>query len=581
MVSRGVGNNAKPLLRRLLRAGVSAFCVLALPQTGLAQTASEITPESFQPPQIRLQGAVVFTGEPGVQAPPGSENLSISIADVNLVDAFPELADANAAYQTRLTRGRIAVSEIFDATSDLEAAYARAGFVLARIVLPVQRLSDGGSLRVLVVDGFVETVEAPQAPTEVRERLEEVTDRIVDKPGLTLRELERALLLAGDIPGVALGSALAAGQRPGGTVIALDPQYRSVTGFFGFDNIVSDTLGNVFFNGGLEFNSPFGLGESIYFRASGAPSGYLGDEPRLRTLAAGFALPIGSDGLLFNFEVTDSRTAPDQPIAPTTSEFERFSFRLFYPWIRSRDRNVSTQISLDRTSDTQELTIGDTTVPIYNDVLTVLRIGANASFRSASGANLQAGLNLSKGLDAFGSRGSEDVGTGTPLSRAGADAEFSKLVLAGTYQRPLGEQFALSVTGRAQVNFGDILPTSEQFSIAGPDDLSGFDSGAVRGDNGWMLRSELAWQNEIALGGIPVVLSPYVFAAAGSVRREQPTIVEAARVDAFSYGIGVDLFASGASVFQSGSLRIEYGRGERDDSGPDENRLTILGTYRF
>lgn len=565
-------------LRGILAAG-AGLCLGA--QSLLAQTASEITPESFQPPQIRLQGAVVFTGEPGVQAPPGSENLSIAIGDVALEDASPVLAEANAAYRERLTRGRIAVSEIFEATSDLEAAYARAGFVLTRVVLPVQRLSDGGRLRVVVVNGFVEEVDAGAVPDEVRRRLEAVTEDIVDKPGLTLKELERALLLAGDTPGVALGSAIAAGQRPGGTVIALDPQFRAVTGFVGFDNLVSDTLGEVVLNTGVEFNSPLGLGESIYLRVSGAAGAFLSNEPRLRSLAGGFAVPLGNRGVTFNMEVTDSRTAPDTPLAPTTSKFKRTSFRLFSPWIRSRSLNVSSQLILDLVDDRQFLKAGAIRSGVYRDALTVLRFGTNVSILAESGARFSGGAFLSKGIDALGARGAADVGTGVPLSRAGADANFTKFLIAGTYERALGERMGLLVTGRAQTSFGDPLTTSEQFAIAGPNELSGFDSGSVRGDSGWMIRSELSWKRDLEIGGQSFSVSPYIFGAMGSVRRELPTAVEAARTDAVSYGIGVDLFANTNSSFRSGSLRIEYGKGERDDAGPDDNRLTIFGTYRF
>src|SRR5690606_25811986 len=101
------------------------------------------------------------------------------------------------------------------------------------------------TLRIAVVDGFVETVDTTNAPPEIRRRIEALTAPLVGRPGLTMTELERQLLLAGDVSGVALGSALATGSRPGGTVIALDPQYRKVTGFVGFDNFAPTELGSI------------------------------------------------------------------------------------------------------------------------------------------------------------------------------------------------------------------------------------------------------------------------------------------------------------------------------------------------
>jgi POTRA domain, ShlB-type len=43
-------------------------------------------------------------------------------------------------------------------------AYARAGYVLARVSVPDQKLNDHGVLRIVVVDGFVEKVEVDNAP---------------------------------------------------------------------------------------------------------------------------------------------------------------------------------------------------------------------------------------------------------------------------------------------------------------------------------------------------------------------------------------------------------------------------------
>ncbi|MEM6340476.1 MAG: ShlB/FhaC/HecB family hemolysin secretion/activation protein [Pseudomonadota bacterium] len=560
---------------------IALSAAFALPEIVASQTASEVTPDSFQPPQQRLSGAVVFTGQAGTQAPPGSENLSIQIADVTIEDPLPQLDTANSAYRERLTRGRIAVSEIFEATADLEAAYAQAGFVLTRVVLPEQSLSDGGVLRVVVVNGFVEAVDDSRVSDQVRGRVGGLTQNLLDKPGLTLAELERALLLAGDTPGVALGSALAAGQRPGGTIIALDPQFRPVTGFVGFDNLVSDDLGEPILNGGLELNSLFNLGESIYFRATGSPSGFLSGDPRYRTLAAGVAFPIGLSGLTFNLEFTNSRTQPDTIAAPTTSTFDRQSLRLFYPWIRSRNVNLSSQFSIDFQQDEQDLAMTTGDSALYRDELVALRFGTNLSLQQESGAFFQGGVILSQGLDGLGARSAADAASGPPLSRQGADADFSKLVLAASYQQPLGENLSLALSGRVQSSFGDALVTSEQFSITGAQELSSLDSGAVRGDNGWVLRGELSTQRRIDVAGLSLVASPYLFAAFGSVKRERPTTVETSRTDASAYGIGVDLFLSTDSRFRSSSVRVEFGRGERDDSVPDDNRLTIFGTYRF
>lgn len=543
-------------------------------------TASSVTPESFQPPLQKLGGALVFSGATGTRAPAGAEQIGITLSGVNLSGGLPQMAAANAAFEARLTRGRVAVSELFNAVGTLEEAYANAGYVLARVVLPQQSLRDGGVLKVTVVNGFVEQVEQGNAKPQVQARLDALTAPLVGRPGLTLAEIERQLLLAGDTAGVALGSSLGAGQQAGGTVLRLDPEYKQVTGFVGFDNANADELGPETFNAGVELNSPFSYGETFYLRGSGAAQDLLSSNPRYRVIAGGVVVPIGISGLAFNAEFTTSDTTPDNAAAPTRSNFDRQSLRLIYPFIRSRQLNVSTQFSIDRQQDEQALFTAAGLTPIYEDSTTVLRFGGNVNYLHDDGAVTDVGAVLSRGVDAWGARSFADVGTGTPLSRQGADAEFTKLSLSAFHQRNLSQRVSLSVTARAQFSFGDPLVTSERFGLAGARELSGFDSGTLRGDSGWMIRAEVAHRSDVQVANTALILSPYAFVAAGSVSIEQPTAVEVRKENAQSYGIGLDIFPQTTSQFRSSSLRIELAKGERDN-GSDNTRFSISGNFRF
>ncbi|MCR8827334.1 ShlB/FhaC/HecB family hemolysin secretion/activation protein [Pseudosulfitobacter koreensis] len=539
----------------------------------------------MQPQLQRLNGAVVFTGRTGTEAPPGAEEIGITLSGVDLRNPLPQLAAQNAAFRARLTSGRIAVSELFEATAALEEAYADAGFVLTRVVLPQQSLRDGGVLRVEVVNGFIERIDTANVPANTRSRIDGLTAPIVNKKGLTRAELERQLLLAGDVPGVALKSALGAGDAPGSAVIALDPEYRPVTGFAGFGNPTDDGLGPVAFNVGMEINSPLKFGETLYLRASGAPEDFFNDDPRSRILAVGAVVPLGFTGLTLNVEFTSSDTTPDDDLVATRSSFDRQSVRLSYPFVRSRQLNVTGQMSLDLQSDEQSLILGGGALtPLYRDELTVLRFGGSVSYFHEDESVTEAGLVLSQGLDAFGARTAANAtASGLPLSRAGADAEFTKLSGSFSHRRqlPASIPLALSLMGRFQTSFGDPLLTSEQISIVGAQELSAFDSGALRGDNGFVVRSELSTQSRVTLGSVPVLLSPYAFVSYGMVQLENPSAAEQGRTDAFAYGIGIDFFAQTDSNFRSSSLRVELGRGETDDGSADENRITISGNFRF
>ncbi|KIN70288.1 Polypeptide-transport-associated domain-containing protein [Sulfitobacter noctilucae] len=573
----------------ILMAG-SAVAVLVHASPVTAQTASEITPPSFAPDAQRLTGAVVFSGERGTKPPDGAEKLLINLSGVTLDGGISQMAEVNAATQARLSGKTITVAEIFNAASDLETAYAQAGFVLARVVLPAQELRDGGRLRIAVIDGFVETVDASSAPGPVRERIERITGPLVGKRSLRLPEIERQLLLAGDTYGVALGSALSAGATPGGTTLILQPEFRPVTGFFAFDNYNASSLGPVNISAGIEVNSPFNLGETFYARISGSPSNdndnnlgdFFGSDPRVRSLSVGGVIPLGFDGLTLNIEATDSRTAPDTLDVPTVSRFDRTSVRLFYPFVRSRNLNISGQLTLDKQTDEQLLVLSDDErTPVYQDEATVLRAAVDGFWLLETGTAIEAGAVLSRGLDILGARTADDVGSGAPLSRQGADATFTKLVVSGRVRGKINERFNYALSGRAQTGFGDPLLTAEQFGIAGGQELSGFDAGSVKGDSGFVLRGEVSMPRQTTIRDIPVLISPYIFAAYGDVSLEQPTAQESASVSATSLGIGVEFNSFSDSNFSSATVRVEYARGTRDDDQPDNNRFSVQGSFRF
>lgn len=560
----------------------------------LGQTASQLTPPTLRPEPPRLEGlegTLVFSGQPGLEAPPGAERYSVTVAGVIVGGALPQMAEANRAFEQRLVGRPVPLTEIFAAAQDLEAAYARAGFVLNRVVIPEQTLRDGGQLKVLIVSGFVEGINLDNVPEAVRARIAEVTRPLVRRPGLTLADIERQLLLAGDTAGVALTSALSAGAEPGGTVIALSADYRPVTGSIGFDNTLSDELGTWAVSAGLEANSILHLGELIYFRFTGNPqftdddTGGLFDEfPRMRTVGGGIVLPVGTDGLAFNVEAVQSNTTPE--IAggfEAPSKYQRLSLRMQYPWIRSRTVNVSSQLIFDATSDEFDLLLPDGgNAQLSEDKLRILRLATDGSWQRESGAVARLGGILSQGLDSFGARSAADATDELPLSRQGVDADFTKLELAASYSQQPFEHFGYVLYGRGQTSFGEALPRSEQLGIASFQELSTFDAGTLAGDSGYVLRADALSPWPFTTPMLPPMqLTPYVFGAVGQLFLAEPTAFEDDNTRVASLGIGLDLTTVIDPAFSGASLTVEFGRAFRSDDLPDENRFTIVGSFQF
>ncbi len=560
-----------------------ALALFLSPLAAGAQTAADVTPPTLAPDARPLSGVVEFTGAPGLGAPDGADRLTVTIRGLEIDGGFAAMTEAHRATEARLTGKVIPVSEIFLAAQDLEAAYAEAGFVLARVVLPQQELRDGGTLRLVVVDGFVESIEADALPDPVRGRIAQVTAPLEGQRSLRMAEIERALLIAGDTFGVALDSALAQGTAPGATRLVLGGEFRPVTAFAGLDTSQSGSLGGYSLNTGVEFNGLLGRGETLYLRASGNPSrggasdGLFSTTPRMRTLAAGVIAPVGTSGLTWNLELTESRTTPRTDGVPTTSTFDRASFRLAYPVVRTRALNITARASFDMQRDRQDVVAADgSRLPLHRDELRILRLSAGMIQTLPEGGLYAFDAIASLGLNAFGARS----GTAAlPLSRDGARPGFGKLEVSGQVVRPLGETLVMSFSGRAQTAFGRPLVASEQIGIANMSELSGLASGSESGDSGVVLRGEL--RAPIQTEQVQATMTPYAFASSGVLWLHQPTALEEPRRRLSSFGVGIEVLPQLDSRFNSASVRAEVARGIRHGGGQNDNRFSLVGTVRF
>jgi hemolysin activation/secretion protein len=493
-----------------------------------------------------------------------------------------------AAETTRLVAslgGRTLTAQaIFEAAAGLKRAYAEAGLILVRVVVPPQNLRNGGTLRLLVVNGFIEGINADRVPERVRAKVLDYVQPLLAQRDLTRRTLERRLLLAGDIPGLTLRSSLTPGQQVGGTVLVLEGTHRPVGFDVSYDNSLSRALGRNNLTLSPSFNSPFGLGEQFYASFSGRPDeDYLQRFSPRRVLAGGMILPLGNDGLSFNIEGVVSDTFPitDPAALQTAGTFERIVGRLLYPLIRARDETLIVRGSFEAVDEAQ--TAPDFGVTLYDDRVRPLRFGLDYTRVLASGTTLNANGEVSQGIEGLGSRGREDATLLRPISRQGADDEFTKAEFRGRAVQVLPFNFALEGLARGQVTFTGPLVNSERFSLGGPRALSAFDVGEFVGDSGWLARGELQYNFTLAVPTGSLLFTPYGFLAHGEVFNENRTAVEARRLSASASGFGIRVFAAGAetTLVRQGELNLEAARQIDNPTGPEAWRFNINAAIRF
>ncbi|WP_375454852.1 ShlB/FhaC/HecB family hemolysin secretion/activation protein [uncultured Methylobacterium sp.] len=546
----------------------------------------------------------------GPEAPAGADRLTVRVRRVAVEGGLPALAGTTAALQARLSGRTVTAAEIFAAARELEQAYAAQGYALVRVVLPAQQLRDGADVRLTVVDGVIERVDVSALPAEIRDRVAAMLGPVVGERGLRLSLLERKLLLAGDTPGTVLRSTLAPGTAPGASVLVVEARYKAVTGFTGVDNTLAQALGTYTASFGLDMNSPSGHGETLYLRSFGLPltggsAAFLGPEPRNRALAAGLILPLGFDGMTLTLEATDARTAA-RAAAGTIgfgSDFSRYSARLRYPLIRSRDFTLNAEAAFDAQEERVDIRVPVAT-PFSLDRLRIARGATDVLWFLPTEGVLSGRLTSSFGIDGLGAREPPLAGSDrVPLSRQGARPEFQKLDASLTLTQPLAEHLTLAVLARGQTSFNQALPRSEQIGLATLTGLSTFDAGLFQGDEGFVTRGELQFPFVVPLTlpfGLPAVpaqqgtglppadetpgafaVSPYGFGAFGLVRQQNPTALERAMMRGAAYGAGLRIAAAPASSFSNAAVTVEYGRAERSDRLPADNRLTFTVALQF
>lgn len=546
-----------------------------------SQTAGQITPPSFRPslPQATNRG-LTLPETHSLVAPEGADRLSLRVGRIEVEGALPELAAATAAITAPIEGNSVTAAALFQAARAIEEAYAQAGFVLARVVLPAQTLTDGGAVRLLLVSGSIAQVDTTALPENIRAQVGLFLAPLEGRPGLTLREIERRLMLAGDTPGTALRSTLAPGEAPGTTRLVVEAQQRSLTGFVSYDNTLSKELGHSILGFGLDLNSVLGTGELFYLRTSGYPGRETFDTlPLNRSLAGGVDWPLGHSGLSLNLEAAQTLATPRQVADAVnfTFAFERYSARLRYSFIRGRAASLNVEAAFDVQSERLE-SITPVSTLLALDELRIARLSTDGFAMLPGGGVLSGRMTLAQGLSAFGVRqGTAEV----PLSRQGAGPDFSKLEASVRLDQPLAPHLALQVTLRGQTSFGQALVRSEQVGLVTGIGLSAFDSGGVQGDSGHVARAELQSPWTMPAGSVLLGVAPYAFGSVGTVTLERPTALERSNTQASSYGVGLRFGAARQAISQSLTLSLEYGRGDRSDLNKTEDRVTVVTLLRF
>lgn len=592
-VSRPAAGATKVFMRSFmsLKLLYGAVGILVLsPVLAAAQTAP--SPSQVAPRLPPLVGApssrITLPGAGGgAEIPPQADKLRFCLIDFIVEGEFEDLIEARRRLAEGLAGRCMAVSEIYKFAALLQQAYVRAGYLLARVIVPPQALDPRSRVKIKVIAGFIEGIEAGSIGEPGRSRVLQVVAPLIGQSRLTQAQLERGLLLGGETPGVELNATFTKGKNEGGSILVLSGRYKPVNASLYSDNALPNTFGRAQMSAVVSANTWLGLGEQFTLSATGLPDrDIFGNEPTRRYLSGQLALPIGVDGWRFEIIGTHGTTIPRvNQTSATRGTLDQWRMRLAYDAVKSRDFELTFAARFDATDERLESTALSPATALSVDRVRPVRGELSGVWRlRESGTTLTYGAVYSRGTPWLDARKASDASVLLPLSRQGADAVFNKFEgrLEVAQALPLGFTGGLSLYG--QTGFGDPLLNSEQMDIVGYRMLSGFDLGSFAGDKVWVGRFELGYPVPFIARGIASSWTPYLFAAMGERVYEAPTALEQRLLHATNYGAGLRALITETATGTMLYGFIEYSRQNTNrlvnGTSPDSDRVYVGALLR-
>ena len=368
--------------------------------------------------------------------------------------------------------------------ADALAERARArGYVFATAMIAPQRL-DAGVLEVTIDEGRVDEIrfDGPEV-SAVRADLAP----LVNGSPVTLAEVERRLLLAGDNGGVRIQSSRY--LREGGKGILLVHTGRDpATLRMALTNQGTRTIGPVQVRIDADLNGLIDARDHLSLTYSTTPV----QPSELQFGRIRYARDISSAGTELALTVTGSTTRPGSYLAPFAFRTRSWAVAasVTQPLLRRRAASFWLEGELGL-RDFLQWRSGNR---IRRDRLSTARLTLYGNARVAGGL-WRTSVTVTQGLGLLGA-----TAPGDPLaSRGDADGTITALAAWSDWTRELGGGFSLRLAAQGQLA-GQPLPLSEEMTLGGTGFQRGYDWGERSGDEGAAGLIELRYLIDRPLG---------------------------------------------------------------------------------
>ncbi len=464
-------------------------------------------------------------------APKGAEKVSFTLTELHVDGATVYSRQDLASVYGGDIGHKITLAQLYDIAGRITLKYRNDGYILTQVVVPPQHISHGVA-RLRVVEGYVDRVNVQGARGHEQGLIESYARGLSRGTPLNVHDMERALLLVNDLPGVKARSILSPSKTKVGaadlTVIVTRKPYDLE---FDANNFGTKYLGPYQLGASAALNSVLGLNERITGQTVYAPGAHL--TPELMYYALGYLQPVGPYGTTVALNASYTDTNPGFRLKPFDvdgkSNYEGVT--VAHPFIRSRQLNLSGHVTVDF----RDVKTEDNIEPTRKDRIRTLRVGGKIDYLDTlfgRAAYNSADLELSQGLGLFGA-----TDGGADTSRPGANDTFTKFnAELQRLQRVVPDvNLLLGATGQVSA---DKLFTSEEFGLGGQSYGRGYDPSEIIGDHGIAGKAELQWENPMRLSFLDT-WQGYGFYDIGQTWTKDATVLADKRNSLASTGLGV------------------------------------------
>lgn len=461
---------------------------------------------------------------------------------------------------------QVELGKLVDAIDAIRKYYVSAGYLLTDVYLPVQDLPQSGAvLQIEVVEARIGKVDVNVAPNTgvSKARAKQLVDASL-QTGSAVRqyEVERAVYLLKDLPGIDATAVLTAGANVGEADVTIEVApsgAKRVNTSIVADNWGARSTGDFRATLVVEVNHPFDIGDHLSVR------GQLTDEGGNGLFRIGYTVPVAGATKL-NLSVASTKYSLGAPFDLLGAEGSAHiaSVNVIHPLIRSRLNNLVAVGGVDFKSLRDDTTSIGQSVRQRVETARFGLLGSATDVRRSDSAVVERGGNTIYSL--VGTVGHAALNPAAIVDLENTRGRFAKLNFDVQRVQFLSSSLSLLANIGGQFSSKNLRGV-ERVSYGGPTGVRGYPVPSGTADEGLLASIELRYRLPLVVWDAPVTASTFYDVATIRARKSPlagATIPNTATFD--SFGVGIRMGSEGKAM---ASLQIAKRIGGPFPIGPD------------